>query len=277
MRKSTATFLCLLTLTGCIKEPKTEIDYGPEVPQTKLASELQLAIGESDSPALLRKEEFVGRETTRVIRGRPVIDVLSTTEVTIVERNETARQWQIKDVEKVQSYDPGDPTNTPAPIVREDHKCWNKATFEREECEIALKAFRNQPSLVEERLKPMSHFQTKANDPAKTVTYHNLIITKTQEPPPDAVVKDAGCRGINNCLINVTQMEFDRVDWTENTEGYKIHYTLKISQDVPSMSRFLQSCQQGSVQVLQPGQDEKTAPRYLVTFCDTVKNFIPGI
>ncbi len=271
------TLVAMLTVS-CVKEPSRELEYGPVVPKEEVASTLQKAIGVSDSPALIRLEEVVLRETTRFIRGRPVLDVLSTSEVTVVEKIETANQLQIKDVEKLQNYDPSDPTKTPPPIVREDHKCFNKQTLEQEECEIALLPLKslNVPSSFESHLKPFSQFQQRSVEPEKTITYHNLKTQTTQETPPESVVNSSNCQGIPNCIITVTRIDFDRVNWTENPEGYKIHYSLKLSADVPQMSRFLESCQQGSVQVLQPGQDPKTAPRYLITFCETVKNFIVG-
>lgn len=269
----------VLFMVGCIKEPKTEIVYGPEVPSQKLASTLQEAMGVNDSPGLIRKEEFVGREATRLIRGRPVLDIMGTTEVTVVERTETATQWQINDVEKIQNYDPSDATKTPPPIIREDHKCWSKESLDREECEIPTRALLEN-SLAPRSLQaiqPFSVFQQSTSSPEKTVTFHNLAVTQFQDSPPEDVKKDPACGNIPNCQINVTQIEFDRVNWASDPNGYKIHYKLKVSQDVPQMSRILESCQQGSVQILQPGGDPKTAPRLLVTFCDTVKNFLPGI
>lgn len=270
--------LAAALLSGCIKSPKKDLIYGPEVSPQKLASELEQAVGLNDSPGLIRKDEFVGRETTRVIRGRPVLDILNSTEVTVVDRIETATQWQIKDVERIQNYNPGDPTQTPPPIVREDHKCWNKESLERVECDIvpASHRFFSSAGSLDEMLKPFSHFQQNAAPEDKTVTYHNLEVTKMKAAPPGAVAQDSNCQGIPNCQIDITHIEFDRVNWTENPEGYKIHYSIKVSQDVPQLSRFLESCQQGSIQVLQPGQSPESAPRYLVTFCEAVKNFIRG-
>lgn len=272
-----STLVFLFTL-GCVKEPTQEIDYGVEVPKEEVASTLQKAVGSTDSPGLIRAEEVVLREITRFIRGRPVLDILSTSEVTVVQKIETANQWQVKDVEKLQNYDPTDPTNISQPIVREDHKCWNKETLDIEECEIVplpLKSL-NVPSNIEGHLQPFSHFKQKSVESEKTITYHNLKTQIFETSPPESVTKSPNCQEIPNCRITVTQIEFDRVNWTENPEGYKIHYTLKLSKDVPQMSRFLESCQQGSVQVLQPNQDPKSAPRYLITFCDTVKNFVAG-
>lgn len=277
MTKLIVSLMGLSLTLGCVKEPKQDLVYGPEIPKEEVASKLQTALGPQDSPSQIKLEEAVLSETTRFIRGRPILDILSSSETTVVERTETTTQWQIKDVEIYQEYNLSDPAQNPSPIVREDHKCWNKTSLVREECEIVPVAKRIASTLaVDDRLRPFSEFKQSSIEPEKTITYHNLKITATKESPPESVAKSANCQGIPDCQINVTKIEFDRVNWTENPEGYKIHYTIKVSPDVPQMSRFLESCQQGSVQIIQPGQDPKTAPRFLVTFCETVKNFLAG-
>jgi hypothetical protein len=267
-----------LLLTGCVKEPTTALVYGKEVDRETVAAELQKAMGPNDSPALIQREEAVLREATRVIRGRPVVDVLSTSEVTVVEKIESTHQWQIKDVERLQNYDPSNPTNTPPPIIREDHKCWSKETLDREECELVPTPLMNLRAgrTIDERLQPFAQFQQTAAAPEKTISYHNLHTRSYVGSPPEAVANAANCRGLPHCQLHITEIEFDRVNWADSPEGYKIHYKLRVSQDVPEMSRFLQSCQQGSVQVQQPGQDPKSSPRFLVTYCETVRDFMPG-
>ena len=74
MGKVLSIFSFLLLLTNCIKEPKTEISYGPPIQRKKIALELQKAIGVDDSPGAFRKEDAVLKENTRQIRGRAAID-----------------------------------------------------------------------------------------------------------------------------------------------------------------------------------------------------------
>lgn len=276
MKHWTKTALLTLLLAGCVEAPSTQIVYGPEVTKESVATELQKAIGPADSPALIRKEEAVLKETSRFIRGRPILDILNTSEVTVVERIETATQWQIKEVEKLQNFDLANPGIVPPPIVREDHKCWNKVSFAQEQCEIATTATALRKTPADSWLRPFSEFQQAAEPAEKTVTYHNLTKKTYLARPPEAVMNSLRCQDIPDCMIVVTEIEFDRVNWVDQPEGYKIHYRLKVSPDVPQLSRFLETCQQGSVQVLQPGQDPKQAPRFLVTFCETVRNYLPG-
>lgn len=278
-------FLGAIAGIGCLNPPETEVIYGPEVAPEVIAAALQEAVGEQDSPALIRREEVVLKEMTRIIRGRPVVDVLSTSELTVVEKMESPSQWQIKDVEVLQTFNPINPEERIDPIVREDHKCWNKTTLLRESCELVLPLMRR-PQKGSRSLKTMSFLgqikpfeafkQEAPPSNEKTVTFHNLTNKTYVGTPPSAVMSAPDCRGLSNCQIRITEIEFDRVDWLNTPEGYKIHYRLKISPDVPELSRFLEACQQGSVKIEGPNIDPKQAPRFLVTFFDTVRNFLPG-
>lgn len=266
---------------GCLKQPSTQIDYGPEVPPQEVIAALKEHLGENDTPHLIQVEESVLRESTRLIRGRSLIEVLSRSEVTVVEKKETPTQWHIKEVEKLQKYDPSDASKNPPPLVREDHKCWNKTTLERELCDISDLIIMNlAPSKTPARrelLTPLSAFQTQQQDRrGQPITYHNLRITHQVGDPPRAVKESPECRRLVGCQIRTTKIEFDRINWEQDPEGALIHYSLTTSLDVPPMARLMESCQQGSIQVIQKGQDPKTAPRFLVSFCETVKDFIFG-
>lgn len=277
MGKVLSIFSFLLLLTNCIKEPKTEISYGPPIQRKKIALELQKAIGVDDSPGAFRKEDAVLKENTRQIRGRAAIDVLSRTNFTIVDRIELANQWQISVTENFQQFDPGNPTHLIDPIIREDPRCFNKETFVRENCESPSLNL-NQKSTQENEayLNPLNVFQQSSLEDEEILSYHNLIVKNYRVAPPISLERDAQCDGIPECLINITEVNFDRVNWTNDPNGYKIHFSLKISKDVPQLARYLETCQQGSVQVISEGQDPKTAPRFLVTFCETVRDFKQG-
>lgn len=268
--------------SGCLTPPDTAIVYGPEVAPELIAEALQKAVGENESPSLFKREEVVLKEISRTIRGRAQIDILSSSEITVVEKLETSTQWQIKDVEVLQNYDLTNPQNRLDPIVREDHKCWNKTSLLREACDIAipLKGPSKVPaarSTVREKLRPFEFFaQDSGPTSEKTITYHNLEVKTSLGAPPPSVFLSPDCRGIPQCQIHLTEIEFDRVNWLDDPEGYKIHYKLKISPDVPALSRFLESCQQGSVKVTIPNGDPNNSPRFMVTFCETVLNFLPG-
>ncbi len=267
----------LLLFISCMKEPKTEITYGPPIQRKKIALELQKAIGEDDSPGDFRKEDAVLKENTRQIRGRAAIDVLSRTNFTIVDRIEIENQWQISVTENFQQFDPGNPTHLIDPIIREDPRCFNKETFIRENCETpSLRLNQKNTQEKEAYLVPLNVFQQSTLEDDEILSYHNLIVKNYRIAPPIYLERDPQCGGIPDCLINVTEVGFDRVNWTNDPNGYKIHFSLKISKDVPQLARYLETCQQGSVQIISEGQDPKTAPRFLVTFCETVRDFKQG-
>lgn len=295
--------LVLLQTLGCMKDSDKKIAYGPEVPLDLVVRSLKTAIGPTDSPEQILKEEFVYFETTRQIRGIPEISVLSQTAITVVDRKVTSNQWQINSVEEIQYYNLNDSTNIPPKIIREDHQCWEKSSNVFSECEIdvAVKNKQNKPSReykesandltntsrffnfsFEDQIFPFKQMNTKhcvfgnPEDKTEECSYHNISSKTYRVEPPPAVNNSANCQNIPKCLIDVTILEFDEVNWKYDPEGYKIHYKFAISPDVPKLSRRLQVCKQGSVQIRIPDKPAEEAPRFLITFCDTVVDFIPG-
>ncbi len=117
-------------------------------------------------------------------------------------------------------------------------------------------------------------YEVKPSSKAKT--YHKLTVNRGKIEPPEAVKNSTNCRNIPQCLINASIVDYDIVDWSRSPEGTKIHIHFIISPDVPQLARILESCQQGSIPVPQPGDDSLNPPRLLVTLCDTVSDFIPG-
>jgi len=313
----------LLQLIGCLKEPDKKIKYGPEVPVDLVIQSLKSAQGPTHSPLQILKGESVKIETTREIRGRPVIDVLTKLSIEVLETKETSHQWQVRSKEIFKHYDLDAPFQEPPEIIDEDHQCWIKENMKREDCEIdSMTAFlgdtitsqanssRNANSasdsqnlskkpiydllnterhfsfLMEEHLYPYKQLlplkYQSVDNPAtgssefQSRTFHNHTVTKVILAPPAAVQNAENCQGIPNCKINATILEFDEVNWKLDPNGYKIHYKFAISPDVPQLSRNLQVCKQGSIQVKLPDKPIEEAPRFLVTFCDTVLDFKRG-
>jgi hypothetical protein len=291
------TLILLVQALGCMKAPEKKIEYGQEVPVDLVVKVMKTAIGPSDSPEQILKDEFLNIETTREIRGRPEIDLLSQVAITVVDRKVTKNQWQIKNTEEIKNYDLEHPSDSPPAIIREDHQCINKNSFKRETCEIedslnildlTSKKYKESMNdltntsrhfnfLFEDQIYPFKQLNPKSNsDDEPIITFHNLSSEKVSIAPPKAVVESEKCNNIPNCKINVTVVEFDQVNWAIDLQGYKIHYKFVISPDVPQLSRRLQVCKQGSVQVRVPDKPIEEAPRFLVTFCDTVVNFKSG-
>lgn len=304
-------FIMLGQALGCMKDSDKKIVYGPEVPLDTVVSSLKNAIGPTDSPEQIAKNEFVAYETTRQIRGLPEISLLSQTAITVVDKKVTTNQWQINNTEELQFYDINDPSKKLPKIIREDHQCWKKSSKELSDCEIDVaknnfkKALNEAASQsrqykewandltnssrffnfsFEDQIYPYKQMASKKclfansdNPNAPTCSYHQVSSQKYKIDPPRAVKNSSNCRNIPNCQIDVTVVEFDEVNWdADPVDGYKVHYKFVISPDVPQLSRRLQICKQGSVQVKIPDKPIEEAPRFLVTFCDTVVDFIPG-
>jgi len=292
---------------GCMKDTDKKVEYGPEVPIDLVVKVMKTAIGSTDTPEQILNGEFTDIVTTREIRGQPEIAVLSQIALTVVDRKESTNQWQVKNTEQIQYYNLENPKNNPPLIIREDHQCWNKSSLNMENCEINVLAQKQLSHPIqkqssqeykesindlmntkrhfnfsfEDQIVPFKQMQTSVcvtdpENPDSICTYHNVSSKKMKIAPPQAVQQSANCANIPNCQINVTVVEFDEVHWEFSVDGYKLHYKFVISPDVPQLSRRLQICKQGSVLVPISNKPLEEAPRFLVTFCDTVANFIPG-
>jgi hypothetical protein len=306
-------FASFIIVTGCMKSPKTEIDYGPEYRESEIFAAVKLSKGEN-SPLEIRLNEFSLTDLTRVIRGRAIVDLLDTVGLSIVRREETSQQFQINMVQERVTYDLSEAHNHKK-LIREHQMCMNRSTFRTEACEIESKPVETAipiatetpiataipietetpivtatpvPSLEPTPVALLSDDEIVANslklfpqmsqyeDDEPRVSYHQLKVTERITPPPKAVQDSANCGGIPNCLIKVTDIEFDQVNWLTYNKGDKIHVKITTSKDVPYLSRILEKCQQGSVPIKQEGKPEKDWPRLLVTFCETVRNFQKG-
>jgi hypothetical protein len=316
-----------MMVAGCMKPPKTEVDYGPEYRKAEVSQALKLAMGDS-TPTDIKFEEFSQTDLTRVIRGRAIIDLLETVGLTIVNREETPRQIQLNMVEERLTYDLSESHNNKK-LVREYLDCMNKSTLKAENCEsLALPNPTAEPSptsepsptvvpnpteipeatvvpsptaepsssivsvavhskatingsvittaqMIENSLTLFPDMSRDPDDDSRT-SYHQLKVSERIAAPPKLVQDSPNCGGIPNCLIHITDIEFDQVNWLSYNKGDKIHIKISTSKDVPYLSRILEKCQQGSVPIKQEGKPEKDWPRLLVTFCETVRNFKKG-
>ncbi|MBO9668175.1 MAG: hypothetical protein J7501_15340, partial [Bdellovibrio sp.] len=94
-------------------------------------------------------------------------------------------------------------------------------------------------------------------------------VAEVRDAPP-LIAKQTNCGGLKDCKLNVKKVTFD---WTiilktgQNVEKQKVSYTLAMTQDLPFLSRVLDYCSRGLVQI--PNSSSKV----LVTVCNRVKNF----
>lgn len=105
------------------------------------------------------------------------------------------------------------------------------------------------------------------------VSCHNLSVTETVEAAPPQVAAQTNCAGLTNCQWKKKVVSFDLiVDSSDPASGASIHskanYTLKISDDVPYLSRLTDLCYQGI--------SSSNGQQVPVRMCQTIKNFIRG-
>lgn len=106
---------------------------------------------------------------------------------------------------------------------------------------------------------------TTTTPAAPPTTFHNLVVTTALVPPPDSVKTQTNCGGVPHCLINVTNITFDMLGWTNATTPNKIHRVFTVSGDVPFFANVMSECDS----LLVPNGTVKT----LVTLCSDVTNF----
>ncbi len=87
---------------------------------------------------------------------------------------------------------------------------------------------------------------------------------------PKLIQQQPNCGGLPNCKMNVKKVTFD---WSiilktgGNTEKQKVTYTLSMTPDLPFLSRVLDYCSRGLVQI------PNSTTKVLVTTCNRLKNF----
>lgn len=78
------------------------------------------------------------------------------------------------------------------------------------------------------------------------VRYFNLISEARRVPPPDAVKVRSRCGGLTDCLMNITYIRYDTVEWRLNAVVSKLTTFAEIAHDLPDiMYEFIQDAQSG--------------------------------
>lgn len=101
----------------------------------------------------------------------------------------------------------------------------------------------------------------------------NLEVKRFTSPPPLSVQQKENCGGIPNCEINKVKVSFYRTFDDEDLDGNAIRnkmlYDVTISSDVPYLSKIMEMCQQGIVEI-----DKKT--KIYARICDRTVDFEKG-
>ena len=100
------------------------------------------------------------------------------------------------------------------------------------------------------------------------------LVTKDELVDAPALIKaQTNCGGFKDCKINLKRVSFD---WSfisktgSVTHTQKINYTIAVSPDMPFLSKVMEYCSRGLVEVPSSGN------KVLVGVCNRVKNYKPA-
>jgi hypothetical protein len=237
---------------------------GPSFNVDQIDEALQKASGDED-PFSIYEGEFVYTEVTQALKNLQT-NLLEQNALTVTQRIETDSEIKLTIVREIKDYRSKPERHWMDEkefIVRKALKTLNKI-FELSPLDSNSEMISPDNSSI--TLSPRSLISLKFNEEESTrITYHNLKVIETTEPPPEAVRQQENCGDIPNCSIHVSQISYDLVVWKSDTQNDKYSVLKKISYDVPFLAKVLDHCQQTSV----PIQDQ----RVVVTMCSRVKNF----
>lgn len=244
-----------IALASCMKKEGFENDNGPQATTAEVQSALINAWGNVD-PATIAKGEFVYVEKNQSIEGMPAKIVMQDA-ITVADRTVTPTEIQYKLYHQTNEIIDGQ----------------SKVSTKEEILTIP-----NTANVVTAQQLGVINFQSLLFACEKAdkwdVTCHNLKTFEQKEDPPELVRKQSNCAGIPGCKITKKYVSFDLVLKTPLANGQtieeKVNYKVGISPDVPYLSRMMDFCFRGLVNVGNP-----PAP-YLVSLCDKVENFRTG-
>jgi hypothetical protein len=239
--------ILVVFLSSCMKEPKFEQEFGPEVS----AQEVDKAIREVEtvSPYTIKQGEFAYLERTTQVETQPAIVVLQRGD-TITEKTEDSDNYIFTIVSDLVELIDGQMK----PSRKE-----STATLPKE-----------QTGPVVHSMSLQSVHALDGTD-AKKVTYHNLQKGSSFYPVPGLVQRRANCGGLSEKLcmgpLPVTRLSFDKVEW-KGEVGTKTSFLFVFSKDIPYFASQLLGCAETMV----PYQDQ----RVHVTQCEEIKDFTAG-
>ncbi len=270
-------FIFCFVAFSCQGDEGKPIDYGPAVAQSAVDDALNTPLANAD-PLKIQVGQFTDVVQTQILEGQAyqTTGEIGTTVVsrddqdtqvvfTILEKtvsysdNKTISRELIRIAQKNTATQPATPAASPAPASSSRLTArWFYDTFSQNELipqVNTLISFMNQ------------HMGIAADTSTASVatTFHNLIVSTTNQAPPDAVTSQPHCGGVPNCMIHVSRIAYDMLVWNDPKTPDKIHREFSISGDVPFFSNVMSECDS----LLVPVGTVKT----LVTLCSDVTNF----
>lgn len=101
----------------------------------------------------------------------------------------------------------------------------------------------------------------------------NLAVNEDTQDAPPSMKALANCGGLTDCKIKLKRITFDWSFITKTgttTHSQKINYSMALSQDLPFLSRLVEYCSRGLIDIPSSGT------KVLVTVCNRQKDYKPA-
>ncbi|UOE99880.1 hypothetical protein [Bdellovibrio reynosensis] len=274
------------SLVACIKEPMDEEQNPATVEQVQTA--LSKAWGNAD-PLTMAPNDFLFQETEQKIDSNGSAFFVLQEGITVSKREETATDYLYTYLYQNKVIKQG---TEGAESTREDHRTVSKGTAAATSLQVQSHDFQShvlkpmaddyQMTLGFERFYGLAYacvksdaLDTYCKDTLKVdsceIKCSNLKEETVVETAPELMKAQDNCAGLPDCKLNIKKVAFDWVielKTGQNVERQRVNYWVKLSPDLPFMSRMTEYC----YRQLYPVQNQKV----LVTTCTKLKNFKKG-
>lgn len=278
---------CVLGGLSCMKQPKLQADFGPEVSDQNFSQALEQV--EIPNPYTIRQNEYSYATRETWVEGRPYL-VNQRWAFTVTSMTEDAVDYIISFVHEVREYSNGEEKVSSKKEDRRLRKQQsNTASIEtvaptsqspsEQSLKAALADKANGPTST--NMSPFHVFThgVKVMEALPRVTRHNLKFEIGNYPIPEFVKQRSNCGGLTaeKCKdsLKAFYISFDQVNWDENG-GQKYNLQRVFSPDVPffasTMAPDLPGVIQACVTTLLPHNGQAVQ----ITQCDAIKDFTFG-
>lgn len=229
----------IFLLTGCIKKEEPEPNDGQEVQAIAIATEI---VGAMEGKTLVDSkvaDYVLFQHTEQVFTNPEQTPQLYSKELT--SKNEGPDTFAL-DILNI-TYEV-DSNGQPKVVDQQVERCEVLKDGSQHNCNsspmsVSVKSTEARQTLFEGANYTRSF--TNYQPSSATRTYHNLSVVKTQEAPPALVANAENCRGIPNCILNVTKIEFDEVV-RDGEARTRYHHEMVVTRDVPFLGAIMRHC-----------------------------------
>ena len=262
---SFAVVAVLLFFFGCKEIQEEKASLGSEVQAQSIIEALVIAQGNAN-PWEIKKGEAVLYNYTQEVEGSPPTlfqqvsqQVLALEDI----RDEEDDSYLFLKVYYVGTeFDPETGEETDISFTRQyDPKVYDL------EPESDFEVFQDHNSRLMSMVDDQAGFKT-ASKPIIRETYHDLTVKQMRMAPPATVSSRSDCGGVPNCELRVTRVNYDKAEWTSETDFQKMSYEYDISIDPPYSGLIVRECVATQIKV------EKR--KYFVRNCMNMQDFIYG-